>query len=115
MMRRPPRSTRVRSSAASDVYKRQELHGETPQISSHPDGDATPHTPYNLVVPRSACPHCNHAISAWENIPVISYVLLRGKCRGCGAAISPRYPIIEAISGIPVSYTHLTLPTILRV
>src|SRR5665647_1794149 len=56
-----------------------ELRGE----ASHPDGDAAPHTPYNLVVPRSACPHCNHAISAWENIPVISYVLLRGKCRGC--------------------------------
>ncbi|MDP2694081.1 MAG: A24 family peptidase [Gallionella sp.] len=55
---------------------------------------------YNLVVPRSACPHCNHAISAWENIPVISYLLLRGKCKGCGAAISPRYPVIEAISGL---------------
>ena len=55
---------------------------------------------YNLVVPRSACPHCNHAISAWENIPVVSYLLLRGKCKGCGAAISPRYPVIEAISGI---------------
>ncbi len=56
--------------------------------------------PYNLIVPRSACPHCNHAISAWENIPVFSYLLLRGKCRACNAAISPRYPIIEAISGL---------------
>ncbi len=56
--------------------------------------------PYNLLAPRSACPHCHHAISAMENIPVISYLLLRGKCRGCGAAISPRYPIIEAVSGI---------------
>ena len=55
---------------------------------------------YNLIFPRSACPHCNHAISAWENIPVLSYLLLRGKCKGCGAAISPRYPTIEAISGI---------------
>jgi leader peptidase (prepilin peptidase)/N-methyltransferase len=63
-------------------------------------GQPVPHTPYNLIVPRSACPHCNHAISAWENIPIISYLLLRGKCKGCGAAISPRYPIIEAISGI---------------
>ena len=62
--------------------------------------DAAPTTPYNLMVPRSACPHCNHPISAWENIPVISYLLLRGKCKGCGAAISPRYPIIETISGI---------------
>jgi leader peptidase (prepilin peptidase)/N-methyltransferase len=55
---------------------------------------------YNLITPRSACPHCNHAIRAWENIPVVSYLLLRGKCKGCGAAISPRYPVIEAISGI---------------
>jgi leader peptidase (prepilin peptidase)/N-methyltransferase len=69
-----------------------------------PDSDATPHITYNLVVPRSACPHCNHAISAWENIPIVSYLLLRGKCKGCGAAISLRYPIIEAISGILSAY-----------
>ncbi len=54
---------------------------------------------YNLVFPHSACPHCNHRIRAWENIPILSYVLLRGKCKGCGARISPRYPIIEAVSG----------------
>jgi leader peptidase (prepilin peptidase)/N-methyltransferase len=63
-----------------------------------------PAAPYNLVVPRSACPHCNHAISAWENIPIFSYLLLRGRCRGCGAAISLRYPAIEAISGILSAY-----------
>ncbi len=71
-----------------------ELRGEEPV--------ATP--AYNLVVPRSACPQCNHTLSAWENIPVISYLLLRGKCKGCGAPISPRYPIIEAISGILCAY-----------
>jgi leader peptidase (prepilin peptidase) / N-methyltransferase len=60
--------------------------------------------PYNLIVPRSACPHCNRAISAWENIPIVSYILLRGKCKGCGAAISLRYPVIEAISGILCAY-----------
>lgn len=54
---------------------------------------------YNLIFPHSACPHCNHRIRAWENIPILSYVLLRGKCKGCGARISPRYPIIEAVSG----------------
>ncbi len=67
-----------------------ELSGQTPASAS----------PYNLFVPRSACPHCGHAISAAENIPVLSYLLLRGKCKDCGAAISPRYPIVEAISGI---------------
>lgn len=55
---------------------------------------------YNLLVPRSACPQCGHAISAMENIPVISYLFLRGKCAGCGTRISPRYPIVEAISGL---------------
>jgi leader peptidase (prepilin peptidase)/N-methyltransferase len=77
-------------------WKRQcaELHGDEP----------APHTAYNLISPRSACPHCNHAIGALENIPIISYLLLRGKCKGCGAAISPRYPIIEATSGILCAY-----------
>ncbi|WP_317623665.1 prepilin peptidase [Sideroxydans lithotrophicus] len=59
---------------------------------------------YNLLVPRSACPHCGHAIGATENIPILSYLLLRGKCKGCGAAISPRYPIVEAISAILSAY-----------
>jgi len=61
--------------------------------------------PYNLIVPRSACPHCGHVISAWENIPIVSYLLLRGKCKGCAATISVRYPIVEAISGILCAYT----------
>jgi leader peptidase (prepilin peptidase)/N-methyltransferase len=67
-----------------------ELTGQTPE----------PAPRYNLLVPRSACPHCGHAISAAENIPVLSYLFLRGKCKGCGAPISPRYPIVEATSGI---------------
>lgn len=67
-----------------------ELNNQTPAL--------TP--PYNLVVPRSACPHCGHAISAAENIPVLSYVFLRGKCAGCRVAISPRYPLVEAVSGM---------------
>ena len=54
---------------------------------------------FTLSVPRSACPCCGHKISALENIPVISYLVLRGKCRGCKAHISLRYPIIEAIAG----------------
>lgn len=62
--------------------------------------ESVPAEPYNLIVPRSACPHCHHAISALENIPVVSYLWLRGKCRSCGAPISPRYPVIEAISAI---------------
>jgi leader peptidase (prepilin peptidase) / N-methyltransferase len=52
---------------------------------------------YNLIVPRSACPNCGHAISAIENIPVISYLFLRGRCKGCSVKISPRYPLVELL------------------
>src|SRR3972149_11211378 len=79
-----------------------ELSGKTPL--SHAEDEPAHISPYNLIVPRSACPHCNHVISAWENSPIVSYLLLRGKCRGCGAAISPRYPIIEAVSGMLCAY-----------
>ena len=55
---------------------------------------------YSLVKPRSACPLCGHMISALENIPVISYVILKGQCRTCKAPINPRYPLVEALTGI---------------
>jgi leader peptidase (prepilin peptidase)/N-methyltransferase len=61
--------------------------------------------PFTLSVPRSACPHCGHAITALENVPILSYLWLRGKCHGCHAHISMRYPIIEAITGILTAYT----------
>ncbi|MEO7761215.1 MAG: A24 family peptidase [Casimicrobiaceae bacterium] len=50
---------------------------------------------YNLFTPRSACPHCKHPIGALENIPVVSYLLQRGKCAHCGKGIAARYPIVE--------------------
>ncbi len=56
--------------------------------------------PLSLSRPRSRCPHCRHAIGALENIPVISYLWLRGKCSGCGTRISPRYPIIEIVTAL---------------
>jgi len=55
---------------------------------------------YNLVVPRSGCPKCQHQISALENIPVLSYLWLKGKCSGCGVRISPRYPLVEAFTAV---------------
>ena len=57
-------------------------------------------SPYNLLVPRSACPACGHAIGALENIPLLSYAWLRGKCAGCGIAISARYPLVELVTGV---------------
>lgn len=53
-----------------------------------------------LSKPRSRCPHCGHAITALENIPVLSYLLLRGRCKACKAPISKRYPLIELLTAI---------------
>jgi leader peptidase (prepilin peptidase)/N-methyltransferase len=62
------------------------------------------HGRYNLFVPRSACPSCGRQISALENIPVASWIALRGKCSGCGARISPRYPLVEIAAGALAAY-----------
>ncbi|NPT35706.1 prepilin peptidase [Paraburkholderia xenovorans] len=70
-----------------------EAAGEPPQ----PEQDGLP-ARYNLWVPRSACPHCGHVLSAWENLPVLSYVLLRGRCSACKAHVSLRYPLLEIAS-----------------
>lgn len=63
-----------------------------------------PHTAdgaeFNLVVPRSACPHCGAAISAWQNVPVVSWLMLRGRCASCGGGVSVRYPAVEAFVGV---------------
>jgi len=67
-----------------------ELAGKTP-----PPGER-----YNLVVPRSRCPACGHRISALENIPLVSFALLKGRCAGCGAPISWRYPVVELLTGV---------------
>lgn len=56
--------------------------------------------PYDLVVPRSACPGCGHLIRAHENVPVLSWLVLRGRCAHCGMAISARYPVVEALTAI---------------
>lgn len=55
---------------------------------------------FNLVVPPSACPDCRRRIRAYENIPVLSWLLLRGRCAGCSKPISPRYPLIELTTAI---------------
>ena len=68
---------------------------------AHEAGKDLPHPDrFNLMVPRSACPHCGHQITALENIPIVSWLFLRGKCSACKAPISPRYPIVEAVTGL---------------
>jgi len=66
-----------------------ELSGQSP-----PEGPQ-----YNLITPRSQCPACGHRIAAYENIPVASYLLLRGHCSACHAPISRRYPAVELLTG----------------
>lgn len=57
-------------------------------------------TAFNLMVPRSRCGHCGHAIASWQNIPVLSYLLLGGKCGNCKTRISIRYPLVELATGV---------------
>jgi leader peptidase (prepilin peptidase) / N-methyltransferase len=68
--------------------------------SAEPTTTAQTEPPFNLVVPRSACPACKAPITALQNIPVVSYLFLRGRCANCGVRISPRYPAVEALTGL---------------
>ncbi|MFZ5722372.1 MAG: prepilin peptidase [Pseudomonadota bacterium] len=65
----------------------------------HPDQPPPARAPYNLAVPRSRCPHCGHGIPWYENIPVLSWLALRGRCSACRAPISVRYPVVETVTG----------------
>lgn len=68
-------------------------------------GEAAPAAPpFDLVRPRSRCPHCGHPITALENVPLVSYLFLQGRCRGCKHRISLRYPAIEGLSGLLSGY-----------
>lgn len=86
-------------------------------------GQTIPDQPrYNLVVPRSSCPACGHSIGALENIPVISYLWLRGRCKACNTKISSRYPLVELLTGVlsyataaQYGYSILTLFSLLFV
>ena len=57
-------------------------------------------TGQSVILPASHCPKCRHALSWWENIPLFSFLIQRGRCRTCGVEISWRYPIVEAVSGL---------------
>ncbi|MEW6133944.1 MAG: A24 family peptidase [Pseudomonadota bacterium] len=59
-----------------------------------------PASPYTLATPRSACPSCGHRIRPWENIPLLSWFWLRGRCSACGTRISARYPLVELSSAL---------------
>ncbi len=76
-------------------------HGAPAVQTSEPDRQQrAAREPFNLVVPRSTCPHCKAPITALQNVPVVSYLFLRGRCANCRAPISIRYPLVEALTAI---------------
>lgn len=74
----------------------------------HPDAQTQAAERFDLIAPRSRCPSCGHQILWWENIPVLSYLFLRGRCSSCHTTISPRYPLVELITAL------LTAAVVLR-
>jgi leader peptidase (prepilin peptidase)/N-methyltransferase len=72
---------------------------ECAQLLEQPAAAETPRPP-GIVRPGSRCPHCGHGIRPWENLPLLSYLFLRGRCSACGQPISLRYPLTEALSGL---------------
>ncbi|MEI6896362.1 MAG: A24 family peptidase [Psychromonas sp.] len=66
--------------------------------------------PFNLVIPRSCCPQCHHLIGSSENIPLLSWLFQKGKCKHCGGKISKRYPSIELLTGIMSLAVALIIP-----
>lgn len=77
---------------------------ECASLSAIPEADPVAPTEeaprFNLMTPRSRCPHCGHAITWTENIPLFSYIVQRGRCRACSAPISVRYPTVELTTGL---------------
>lgn len=80
----------------ADVIKQVGLEKLNKPIDNYPEK-------YNLVVPGSACPKCKTAIKPWHNLPILGWLMLRGKCAACNAPISSRYPIVELITGLLVT------------
>jgi leader peptidase (prepilin peptidase)/N-methyltransferase len=77
------------------------------QQLTHPDQELPEQPRFNLMVPRSRCPHCGHQIRWYENIPVLSYAVLGGTCSNCKAKISMRYPAVELLTGALFAYCAL--------
>jgi len=81
------------------LMMQREWREQCDELQSTP-APAIPDGPFNLVIPRSACPACGTQIQAWQNIPIISYLLLRGRCASCKQNISTRYPLVELLTAV---------------
>jgi leader peptidase (prepilin peptidase)/N-methyltransferase len=78
-----------------------EWRAECAELAGQP---LPPESHYSLVTPRSGCPACGHRITALENIPIVSWLVLRGKCSACSARISAKYPLVETLAGLGAAY-----------
>ncbi len=79
-----------------------EWRAECAELAGQP---APTEPPLSLVSPRSRCPSCGHGITALENVPLLSWLVLKGKCSKCGTKISARYPLVELLAGVGAGYS----------
>ena len=82
------------------IMMEREWREQCEELSKTPPPQELPQNRFDLLIPRSRCPSCSHAIRAWQNIPVISYLLLGGKCANCKKSISARYPLVETLTAV---------------
>ncbi len=82
------------------VMMEREWREQCAELAASPASPAVAEERFNLVVPRSRCPGCGKPIKAWQNIPVLSYILLGGRCAECRKSISVRYPLVEAATAV---------------
>ena len=82
------------------IMMEREWREQAAELASNPPEKELPEDRFDLVVPRSRCPSCGTMIKAWQNIPVVSYLLLGGKCSKCRESISARYPLVEMMTAV---------------
>jgi leader peptidase (prepilin peptidase)/N-methyltransferase len=90
-----------------------QMDGQSPAPTSPAESAAVPDAraePFNLMVPRSRCPRCGHLIRWYENVPLLSYVFLRGRCSACKASIGVRYPLVEVATGLLFAWCAWRMP-----
>jgi leader peptidase (prepilin peptidase)/N-methyltransferase len=85
------------------VMMEREWREQCDELNQHPPAEELPQGRFNLIVPQSHCPSCGAKIRSWQNIPVISYLLLGGRCANCKKSISARYPLVELLTAVLVT------------